>query len=469
MMIAVILLGAALAAETVTLFVFAGRNAALRSAAARHAEELQRRDENAAAMVKMQKENDAEALRLLAEQDEKRLAQQKQDFEKNQEELAKRWKTELGILREEFQNSAGKMLEERTEKLDAGNHKRMTALFDPFKEKLKELQEQLAVSQKERTTLRTEVQMQLQAVQKNADRMSSEADKLTSALKGTNKVQGNWGELQLEQALVDCGLVKGVNFAVQTAVTNADGSVYTNAKHEHFTPDATVFFPDRRRVFIDSKMSMTAYMRYHESSGDAERADALKKHLESVRSHVKSLGEKKYHEAGNRAIPGSSFEYTIMFMGNEGALTLALSSDADLWEWAFRQNRVIIVSRMSLYPLLWLIRMAWRFDQQSRNQQKILEETGKLLKRLDDFTGDFFRLGDALTAACKTYGATRTRLCESSRSVAKTGQRIAGMMGKEQKKTEIFLERLSQESETAEPEMLPFSMEAGNKESGELL
>ena len=391
------------------------------------------------------------ASKELTENYERRLEQQEADFDKAQTALAERWQKELAALREEFQNSAGKMLEERTVKLDASNQKQMEVLLTPVKERLKELQEALATSQKERASLKTTVEEQVKAVKLNADRMTSEADKLTNALRGTNKLQGNWGELQLEQALVDCGLIKGVNFVMQTAITDASGRTFlTSSKGEHCIPDATVMFPDGRRIFIDSKVSLSAYLDYVEANDEQGKATALKEHLASVKNHIKTLGEKKYHEVGNKAIPNSSFDWTILFMGNEGALALALGAEPGLWEDAFKNQKVILVSRMSLYPLLWLIQMAWQFEKQSKNQADILENTRKLIERLENFVSVFEKIGAKLSDAQKAFVASRHTLCEGSQCVIRTGQRVAEGMGKESKKLKDFEDKCQQSLEAAD-------------------
>ena len=352
------------------------------------------------------------------------LQQQRETHETTLAVQERRWQVELTALREEFRSSAGAILEERTAKLDGANQASMKALVDPVKEKLKELQEALATSQKERAALKASVQEKLLSVQNSATRMASETDKLTSVLKGSNKLQGNWGELQLEQALVDCGLVNGENFKLQTAIEGTGG---------HAVPDATVLFPDGRMLFIDSKMSLVAYMRYAEAADEASRKQALADHLASVRNHVKNLSEKNYPAQANRNAAGSSPDFTILFMGNEGALMQALAADSALWETSFRQHHVLLASRMSLYPLLWLVKVSWRLEQQSANQQKILKTTELLIDRLDKYAEVFGKIGERIAAAGNAYEEARRKLTEGSSSVAATGQRIAGLMGRETK------------------------------------
>ena len=334
----------------------------------------------------------------------------------------RRWQAELNALREEFRSSAGAILEERTAKLDGANQASMKVLVEPLKERLKDLQEALATSQKERAALKASVQQNLVSVQNSAARMASETATLTSALKGSSKLQGNWGELQLEQALVDCGLVPDVNFRLQAAIEGTDG---------HAIPDATVLFPDGRKLFIDSKISLVAYMRYAEASDEAGRKQALAEHLASVRSHVKGLAARNYPALANRSTPGCTPDFTILFMGNEGALMLALSADPTLWEHAFRTEHVLLASRMSLYPLLWLIKAAWRQEQRSSNQRDIMEKTALLIDRLDNFVEAFEKVGERLEGTRRTYDDAYRQLTESRQSVRRTGQNIAALMGKE--------------------------------------
>ncbi len=359
------------------------------------------------------------------------LRQQREAHEAALAAQERRWQAEMAALREEFRSSAGTLLEERTPKLDGANQASMQALVDPFKGQLKELQEALATSQKERAALKASVQEKLVSVQSSAARMASETDKLTSVLKGSNKLQGNWGELQLEQALVDCGLVNGENFKLQTAIEGTGG---------HAVPDATVLFPDGRMLFIDSKISLVAYMRYVEAADETARKQALADHLTSVRNHVKGLSERRYPELANRNAPGSSPDFTILFMGNEGALMQALAADSTLWETSFRQHHVLLASRMSLYPLLWLVKVSWRLEQQSANQQKILKTAELLIDRLDKYAEVFGKIGERLAAAGSAYEEARRKLTEGASSVAATGQRIADLMAKETKSLTKLIE-----------------------------
>jgi len=350
------------------------------------------------------------------------MVQQREAHEAALAEQERRWQAVLANLREEFGNRAGAILEERTAKLDGANQASMKVLVDPLKEKLKELQEALSVSQKERAALKASLQEKLASVQGSAVRMVSEADKLASALKGSSKMQGNWGELQLEQALVDCGLVRDENFLLQTAIEGTGGAA---------RPDATVLFPDGRKLFIDSKISLISYMRYVEAEDEAARRQALADHLASVRNHVKGLSERNYPALANRNAVGCTPDFTILFMGNEGALMLALSADPALWETSFRQHHVLLASRMSLYPLLWLVKVAWRLEQQSANQQNIMKTAGLLVERLEKYAEAFGKLGERIAAVDNAYADARRVLTESPQSVAKTGQRIATLMAKE--------------------------------------
>ncbi len=392
--------------------------------------------------------NAEKASKELTESYEKRLEQQKADFDKAHAALAERWQKELAALREEFKNSAGKMMEERTEKLDNNNQKQMKELFEPFKEKVKELKEQLEKSQKERASLQTSVTEKLESVQKNAATMVSETNKLTNALKGTNKMQGNWGELQLEQALVDCGLVKDFNFIMQMAITDQTGKAFVTRNHETLIPDATVLLPSRRRVFIDSKMSMTAYMKYLEATDDASRNDALKEHMASIHNHIKNLASKDYPSIGNTAIADSSFEKTIMFMGNEGALMLALTTEPNLWEEAMQNSKVILVSRMSLYPLLWLIHKSWVIDRQSKNQTEIMKQTALLIERLNKFVSVYTNVGDKIFALSNAYRDSLKTLRDSKQSVLNTGKRVGEAIGKETKHIDLLLQQNDNEMES---------------------
>lgn len=300
----------------------------------------------------------------------------------------------LNNAREEMSNQfkalAGEILEDKTRRFTEQNKTNLDQLLEPLKVKITEfqgkVQEVYVQEGKDRSALAEQVK-QLVALN---NQLSKDAHNLTSALKGQAKAQGNWGELILERVLEASGLRKGHEYDVQESHTRADGS--------RAQPDVVVHLPEGRHLIVDAKVSLTAYEEHANAETDHQRDAAMKRHLDSMRAHIKELSEKNYQQLYGL----QSLDFVLMFIPVEPAFMLAISHDSDLWQDAWKKN-VLLVSPSTLLFVVRTVAHLWRQEQQNHNAQEIASRGAELYDKLVGFVEDLDTLGSRLQQAQKAY------------------------------------------------------------------
>jgi DNA recombination protein RmuC len=243
------------------------------------------------------------------------------------------------------------------------------------------------------------------------NQLSKDAHNLTSALKGQAKAQGNWGELILERVLEASGLRKGHEYDVQESHTRADG---TRAQ-----PDVVVHLPEERHLIVDAKVSLTAYEEHANAESESQREAALKRHLESVRAHIKELSEKNYQQLYGL----KSLDFVLMFIPVEPAFMLAISHDSELWQDAWKKN-VLLVSPSTLLFVVRTVAHLWRQEQQNRNAQDIASRGAELYDKLVGFVGDLENLGDKLDQAKRSYDGALNKFAKGRGNVIRQAEML---------------------------------------------
>jgi DNA recombination protein RmuC len=293
-------------------------------------------------------------------------------------------------LSNRFKTLASEILEDKTKRFTEQNQTNLNQLLEPLKIKLTEFQgkvEEVYVNEgKDRSALAEQVK-QLMVLN---NQLSKDAHNLTSALKGQAKVQGNWGELILERVLEASGLRKGHEYDVQESHTRDDG---TRAQ-----PDVVVHLPEDRHLIVDAKVSLTAYEDHANAETEQQRDVALKRHLDSVRAHIKELTGKNYQQLYGL----QSLDFVLMFIPVEPAFMLAISHDSNLWQEAWKKN-VLMVSPSTLLFVVRTVAHLWRQEQQNRNAQDIASRGAELYDKLVGFIDDLNDMGNRLNQAKVAY------------------------------------------------------------------
>ncbi|WP_211168949.1 DNA recombination protein RmuC [Aromatoleum toluvorans] len=314
-------------------------------------------------------------------------------------------------LTDQFKSLANDILEEKAKRFTEQNQTNLGQLLDPLRVKLQEFQgkvEQVYVQEgKDRSALAEQVR---QLMELNHS-LSQDAKNLTRALKGSSKAQGNWGELILERVLEASGLRKGEEYDVQESHTRDDGS--------RAQPDVVIHLPEDRHLVVDAKVSLTAYEDYVSTEDEGERNAAAKRHLDSVRAHIKGLSERNYqHLYGLK-----SLDFVLMFVPVEPAFMLAVTHDRELFMDAWQKN-VLLVSPSTLLFVVRTVAHLWRQEAQNRNAQDIAKRGAELYDKLVGFVEDLESLGNRLEQAQKAYHTAHNKLASGRGNVIRQAEML---------------------------------------------
>ena len=300
-------------------------------------------------------------------------------------------------LTTQFENLANRIFEHSGKKIEQQNKQSLNFLLSPLKDQLesfkKQVQDSFGEEAKERHTLTHEIRN----LQQLNQQMTKEATNLTNALKGNNKIQGNWGEFILSQILDNSGLRLGYEYDTQVNLTNEN--------NQRLQPDVIVHLPQGGDVVIDSKVTLVAYERYFNNDEEIVKTKALSDHLTAVRNHLKQLSQKDYH----KLIGINSLDYILMFIPVEPAFLCAIDSDPSLINDALKNN-IMIVSPTTLLVALRTIHNLWRYEHQNRNAELIADKASKLYDKVRGFVEDMETLGSTLDKAQQTYQNSLNKL-----------------------------------------------------------
>lgn len=322
---------------------------------------------------------------------EDRLQGQRQELD----QLQSKFKTE-------FENIANKLLEEKSERFTAQNAQQLQSVLLPLKEKIKEFEENVDRKFLEETREKTSLRKELEQLHNLNQQLSHDAHNLATALKGQSKVQGDWGEHQLETLLEKSGLQKGVHFLTQTTFRNEDGA----AKR----PDFIIQLPENKQLVVDSKVSLTAFERYFNAADPQEKEQHLKAHVNSLRSHVDNLSRTNYQTLYQINTP----DYLLLFVPLESALSLASQADPGLFTDALERN-IVLVSNSSLLATLRTVSHIWKQEKQAKSVLEIARQSGLLYDKFVAFVDDLRTIGARLDNARMAYDDAMHKLTNASR------------------------------------------------------
>lgn len=350
----------------------------------------------------------------LKEAYDRQLAQLNKMVEEQREANKRQVEDQMSLIREQMVATSERVLKARQEELGERNREQMSKIVDPINSSLKLMREALDSSQKEHHEAMTRLDATIEANMKNSRNLGETADRLTRALTGEVKVQGNFGELKLRQLLEDLGLKEGEQYTTQQALKDRFGSRIKSDDDKRLIPDFILHFPNKRDVIVDSKVNITHYEQYVNAEDEAERSALLKEHVASVRRQVDILAKKDYSAFLDSGF--AKLNFVIMYMFHEGALNLALLNDSSLWKYAYDKG-VLIMGPQTMYMNLRVLELMWTQNRQLHYQQAIIESAEEMIKRVQVFAERFKDVEDSLNS-------TRRHFEELKRSTASGGQSI---------------------------------------------
>ncbi|QHI98005.1 DNA recombination protein RmuC [Xylophilus rhododendri] len=300
-------------------------------------------------------------------------------------------------LSNQFKTLANDILEEKSKRFAEQNQASLGHLLDPLRLRLADFQGKVEQFYDAEGKQRSALSQQVGQLMDLNKLLGEEARSLTNALKGSNKAQGNWGELILERVLEASGLRRGIEYHVQQNHTREDGS--------RAQPDVIIHLPEERKLVVDAKVSLLAYEECVAAETDEARAIAQRRHLASVRAHIEGLAARNYQQLYSL----KTLDFVLMFVPIEPAFMLAVGADEQLFMDAWKRN-VLLVSPSTLLFVVRTVAHLWRQEQQNRNAQEIARRGADLYDKLSAFVGDLEEIGKSLDRAQKSYGEAFKRL-----------------------------------------------------------
>jgi DNA recombination protein RmuC len=345
------------------------------------------------------------------------------ETQRSSEEKIRDLKDMKDRLGKEFEGLANKIFHEKMVYIQKDNLR----MLDPFKEKLNEFQ--LKVTQyredemKEATTLKTEIAHILKLNQK----LSSDAENLTRALRGDTKMQGNWGELILEKVLEASGLRAGEEYVLQGSDMQLKDGEGNSSR-----PDVIIHLPEGKHIIIDSKVSLVSYERYISSMDEAEQVLALKDFTTSLKRHVSGLSDKKYHLLEKLLTP----DFVLLFVPVEGAFATALQTDSEIFNYAW-DRKIIIVSPTTLMVTLRTIESIWRQEKQNKNAFEIARQAGELYDKFVGFVADMEKVKGSMDVTQKHYDEAFSKLNTGRGNIVSRLEKLKELGAKATKQIEL--------------------------------
>ena len=334
------------------------------------------------------------AARLETDLAQTRLAAEK-DRERAEHDMA-----QLRELREEmtghFRLMANETLRVQGADMQKTHGEQLNALLNPFREQVLHFQREL----RDRNRILDEEGARLREQIAN---IGHEASALTRALKGDKQKQGAWGEMILERILEESGLERGLHYDIQSSWTDEDGRTWR--------PDVIVRMPQRKLLVVDSKVSLNAYEAAVNAETEADRAAALKRHVEAVRAHITALSAKGYDQLDDGAV-----DYVLMFIPIEGAFSEALRVDPGLASFAM-DRRVGLTTPTTLMLTLRTVEHIWTVERRESNALEIAKRAGQLYDKVAGFVDSLDEVGVALTKASNAHRTAVDRLSRGQGNV----------------------------------------------------
>ena len=409
--------------------------------------------DNLQTMLDSNKAEYEEKLRTQKEGYDKRVAELK-DFHDKQLALAKdgmaqqieamkqmnreQIESQLKLIKEQMQTTSEEVLKRRQEELGERNIEQVSKIIDPLQQSLKMMQEAFDKSKEQQHEALTRLDATIKVNMEKSAALGETADRLTRALTGEVKVQGNFGELKLKQLLEDLELKEGEQFDTQETLKDKLGKTAKGDDGKGLIPDFILHFPNNRHVVVDSKMSLTDYERYmNAEDGTPEKSEYLHAHIASVRAQVKRLARKEY----TKYLPSgyNRLNFAIMYVPIEGALNLALLNDDTLWRDAYDQG-VLILGPQTMYMNLRVLEMMWTQVRQLKNQQTMMDAANTVIDRVQDFGVRFMDVESSMNDTIKKMSKLKITTADGGPSIITAARNLLKAGAKENKKKKSLAE-----------------------------
>lgn len=333
------------------------------------------------------------------------LTTQLENEKKNLAEKIALLETAKQTLANQFEALAAKILEEKTKTFSDANQKELGTLLTPLRDQIKDFREKVEKAQSDSNTGVTKLETLIGTLGGMNQQLSEEARNLTTALRGSSKAQGDWGEFILRDLLEKAGLREGEQYSFQQSFIGV--AVEDGVRAKTTRTDVIVHFPGGRHLVIDSKVSLKAYTDTVNAETEEERKAALRGHIRSLRSHIGGLAKSGYHNLPGIETP----DFVVMFVPIEPALLMALQSDSALWTDAYALG-ILLVGPTTLLYIIRIVNVLWDQETQARNVKEVMERGAELYDKFVGFVNDLESVGKSLRGADASYSSAMKKLTE---------------------------------------------------------
>lgn len=350
---------------------------------------------------------------------------QLEEANRNLEDKIRNEKGEIQKIQEkfkaEFEVLANKILEDKSVRFAEQNKINLDIILNPLREKITSFEKQVQETYDKELRDKLNLQNEIKRLVELNKQVSEQANNLAHALKGDTKTQGNWGELVLEKVLERSGLKKDVEYRTQVSGTYEDGG--------RVQPDVVVFLPDDKHIIIDSKVSLVAYERMVNAESEEERQKFARAHIDSVKQHIKQLGEKDYTQITQLHTP----DFVLLFMPVEAAFSAAIQQEPELFNLAW-DKKIVLVSPTTLLATLRTIASMWKQERQVQNALEIAKSAGDMYDKLVGFTEDMKEIGMSIDKSKKVFKDAMNKLSEGKGNLIRRAEYLRELGAKANKR-----------------------------------
>lgn len=353
---------------------------------------------------------------------EKQIADKEASTKQLIQEQEKRFGEIANKLNEQINNASEQMLKARQQEFSESSKVTLDAIIKPLKESMGEMKKAMDENSKEQSKYSGQLSEQVKNAITFSTQAKDSADRLTNAFMHKNKLQGNWGEIVLDELLQSQGLKPGINYEVQGTLYSKEGKL--------LRPDVILHLDESRELIIDSKVSLSSFIEYVNCEDENLKIELLKNHILSIKNHVDELSKKDY--SSYIVQPKISVDYVIMFVPNSNALWAALNADTELWRKAMEKG-VYIADEQSLYAAIRIIHLTWRQIEQAQNHEHVYKLADEMINRVGQFYKQYQAIGEQLKKASDAYEKATEKLTPGGQSILTTCDNLIKLGAKNSK------------------------------------
>jgi DNA recombination protein RmuC len=308
-------------------------------------------------------------------------------------------------LADQFQALAADILEQKSKTFSEGSQKELGTLLTPLRTQIEDFRKKVEEAQSDSKTGVTKLETLIGALNGLNQQLSEDARNLTTALRGSAKSQGDWGEFILRDLLDKAGLREGEQYSFQQTFAGVDAE--NGERTRSVRTDVILYLPGGRSLVIDSKVSLVAYTDCVSAVEEDARKTALKSHLASMRAHISGLAKSGYHKLPDIEAP----DFVVMFVPVEPAFLMALQCDGDLWADAYKQG-ILLVGPTTLLYVIRIVNVLWQQERQARNVRDVMDRGTELYEKFVGFVTDMELIGDSLRRTDQNYTNAMKKLAD---------------------------------------------------------